>query len=138
MIMTDLEGIRVQLAHDRTFTMQGVVVGWQRHIARLAEEMRGPVRQETWGAHDYFAALSLRDLVETGRYGLARRHDHLVAASVAATDELLREITEEDRRGVVVRYGEPEPSLSSRWWWHRLPTRGLVREELDSWYANEE
>ncbi len=136
--MTDLEGIRVQLAHDRTFTMQGLVVGWQRHIARLAEEMPGPVREETWGAHDYFAALSLRDHIETGRDGLSRRRDHLVAASVATTDELLRAITEEDRRGLVIRYGEPEPSLSSRWWWQRLPMGGLVREELDSWSANEE
>ncbi|MCX6405284.1 MAG: hypothetical protein NTV28_00030 [Propionibacteriales bacterium] len=135
--MTELEDIHVQLPYGRTFTMQMLVDGWQRHIARLAEEMRGPAREETWGAHDYFAALSLRDHIETGRDGLGRRHDHLVAASVAATDELLRAITEEDRRGVVILYGEPESILSSRWWWHRLPMGGLVREELDSWSANE-
>lgn len=133
--MTELEGIHVDLRNGRTLTMKGLVDAWQRHIARLAEEMRRPIGKETWGAHDYFAALSLRDLIESGRSGVGHDQDRLISASVAGADELLRAITEEDRSGVVVRYGEPEATLSSRWWWHRLPTGGLVREELESWSA---
>lgn len=135
--MTELEGIHVDLPSGRTLTMQELVDGWRRHITRLAEEMRGPIGKETWGAHDYFAALSLRDLIESARSGVGHDQDRLISASVAGADELLRAITEDDPGDVVVRYGEPESSLSSRWWWHRLPTGGLVREELESWSATE-
>lgn len=134
--VTELEGIPVELPYGRVRTMQALVDGWQRHVARLAEEIRGPVRKETWGAHDYFAALSLRDHIESGRSGLHRSQDHLVSTAVAEADELLRVITEKDRGGLVIRYGEPGPIPFSRWWWRRIPTGGLVREELDLWPAN--
>lgn len=135
--MTELEGIHVRVSRDRTLTMQDLVDGWQRHVTRLMEEMRVLVGEETWGAHDYFAALSLRDHIESGRSGLSNEEDALIHASVAGSDELLRSITEEDLDGLLIRYGEPEVSLSTRWWWNRVPTEGLVREELERWSASE-
>lgn len=131
--MAELEDIRVELPHGRSLTMQELIHGWERHVSRLAAEMPGPTTDESWGAHDYFAALNLRDLIESARSELDDDQDLLVDFRVTIADEALRAMTDEDHEGLVTRFGQRDPRSVSRWWWHRVPRKGLVRAELDEW-----
>jgi len=133
--MTDeLESIAVDMGHGRSRTMAELIGGWQRHVTRLDEESRMPVQRSTWGAHDYFAALSLRDWVRDGASSLSSDLKRLVDFRVSDADRLLRHFTDPDARGLVARFGRATPGADA-WWWHRIPRSGPVRDELETWLA---
>lgn len=131
--MTDpLDSIQVELGHGRTLTLARLLEGWEKHVRRLERELRQPVTELTWGAHDYFAALFLRDFISRGTELQGFEITRQVDERIAAVDALFREFTESDKRGLVTRFGEVTPS-SNAWWWRRVPTQGLVRDELETW-----
>ena len=134
--MEDFGNIRVHLRHSQiSWTMEFIRNAWERHIVRLRSEMFEPVSNSTWGAHDYFAALNLRDFFARGQEGLSRSQQEAAVEYIADPDRMLRDMTEHDTEGLVVYYGEPSlDGLEDRWWWYRIPTAGLVRTELFEWH----
>lgn len=113
-------------------SLSEVINGWERHLARLMEESTRATDRDTWGAHDYFAALHLRDYAESGvrRGGEIER---LARDRLVPIDANFITFTEEDERGLVRRFAdEPENGF---WWWGRIPLAGLARTELDQWGA---
>lgn len=134
---SDFESIQVELPYGRMLTLGQLMASWATRVSRVAEEMPAPVVLSTWGAHDYFAALAVRDFLQAGAAQLNAEQLVELEERVGPTDGLLRRITEPDEKGLVVRFGEVAPSRQ-HWWWARLPMTGLIREELEAWLSNAE
>lgn len=125
-----LSEVIVALPYDRTTTLAELVDGWAKHVERLrAEQDRSFDDPDVWGAHDYIAALYLRDFIIAGLDQSPADVRSSALGLVRSADEAFRSFTEPDLRGVVSRFsGEPHPD--EIWWWKRLPISGPVREEL--------
>jgi hypothetical protein len=105
--------------------------GWAAHIRRFHDESkRSCADRDTWGTHDYVAALNLRDALERG-LGLLGNGDRVAALQeMTELDQHFEALTEPDASALLRAYavdGIPD----THWWWHRVPKRGPVREELD-------
>ncbi len=125
-----LELVTVAMPYGRTKTLAELVNGWDEHVKRLrAEEHRSSEDPSVWGAHDYLAALHLRDLVIAGADQSPSEIREVALRLVASVDEAFRAFTEPDSVGVVDRFSGEQHS-ESEWWWKRLPKSGPVREEL--------
>lgn len=124
--------VRVQFASGDQITLAELIDAWGGHVARLAEESTQPETRETWGAHDFFAALHLRDCAERA----LRVHggvEDLARSRLRPHDELPVSFTERDSGHLVRRFGEEPTTLG--WWWDRIPRTGLVRGDLEHWLA---
>jgi hypothetical protein len=104
-----------------------IVDSWARHVLRLAVEAAAPPdpTANTWGAHDYIAALHIRDRLE---HALSTTQPVVELACVAATDELFRRFTVIDESGKLRGCGVDVPL--EPWWWQRVPAEGPVAEDL--------
>ena len=131
--MVDLESLEVELGDGQFRSVGQLVTGWDQHIARIAEETSVEDDRTAWGAHDYFAALSLRSILNDSAEQANPDARSQIFAAVEATDDVLRRITELDREVLVVRFGDATESARRQWWWARIPTEGLVRRELELW-----
>jgi hypothetical protein len=129
-----LDEASVTLTPSRTIGLAGAVIGWRAHIAKIDADLdKPPDDRSVWGAHDLVAAVILRDIVaETARLvdpALLTR----IEPAIAEVDEWFRRITEPDDDGCVER-ADGRRVEGRDWWWHRIPTRGPIREELrDDW-----
>lgn len=124
------DSIRVHLSPHRSVTFSQLMDAWSRHLARLEQEADLQAGDDRWGAHDFFAALSLRDALEHALEALPRNQAQVARDELAARDAVLRQFTEEDAAHLVRRFGERP---TGDWWWDRVPISGLVREELAAW-----
>ena len=131
---SDVVRLKVQLSHGRVRTLDQLIHGWVAHISRISQEMAGPSTPSGWGAHDYFAALTIRSFIQSAADSLEVTGQHEVDQLIAKADLLLRDITELDIRGLVRRFGDSAPT-SAHWWWQRIPVAGLIREEFEAWLA---
>jgi BMFP domain-containing protein YqiC len=83
-----------------------------------------------WGAYDLVGTLFNRDKVEAMLARLPEALADKVRGVVDEFDEEYRAITVDDDRGEIVEIGDVSRDRDG-WWWHRIPDRGPVREELD-------
>ena len=128
-----LSSITVRVSADRAVPFTDLLDGWDRHLARLHDESQRPGSPDSWGAHDYFAALSLRDVIARALPRLSSEQARLADARLRGPDILLRTFTEIDDRRLVRTPGDRQTSQD--WWWDRIPLRGPVREDLEAWGA---
>lgn len=133
--MATFDYMQIQLRPGLTRTLEELLEGWERHVLRLSSEMSERMTETTWGAHDYFAALHLRDVIEDGRFQLDHHADEELSLRLGLSEETFLAFTEVDHNDSVVRFGEQSVAPHDRWWWRRIPRAGLVRSELDAWYA---
>lgn len=132
--MGTLDEIYVNISNETSLSLRQLLDGWSNHVGRIASEMRRPVSRETWGAHDYFAALHLRDFIALGRSELGSADAAEVDYHLLSADMKLRDITEDDTEALVLRFAAlSEAEGREEWWWHRIPVAGLVRLELNDW-----
>jgi hypothetical protein len=125
-----LTQVIVTLPYDRTKTLAELVNGWLKHVKRLqAEEHCSLQDPRVWGAHDYIAALHLRDMVFTGVDQFPSEIRDIAVSRVTTADEAFKSFTEPDLRGVVDRFSG-EQHVDSEWWWKRLSKSGPAREQL--------
>ncbi|GIH01964.1 hypothetical protein Rhe02_00310 [Rhizocola hellebori] len=130
-----MEATPVDLGHGRSRSVADLVVSWAGHVNRLHAEqyLRPGEDNEAWTAHDYVAALIIRDFVERALRLLPRTAEDHAFTAVTKHDELLRSFTEPDATGVLQRFAPDE--WNAGWWWQRLPQSGPVRQELDAFAA---
>lgn len=115
-----------------SLTMGELLDGWRAHVRRFVAELdAAPADRATWGAHDYIGALHIREALERGLALLQDQDREDAKRQVADTDRDLEAQTEPDPSGLLNGFLSPE-STSDSWWWHRVPSRGPVRDELDS------
>jgi hypothetical protein len=127
-----MEATAFDLGHGTSRSVADLVVGWAAHVNKLHAEqyLRPGEDNEAWTAHDYVAALIIRDFVERALRELPRVVEDHAFTAVTKHDELLRSFTEPDSTGILQRFAAEE--WNSNWWWQRLPQSGPVRQELDA------
>ncbi len=133
--LATMELTDADLGHGRSRNLADLVVGWAAHVNRLHSEqyLRPGEDHEAWTAHDYVAALIIRDVIERALRLLPREVEDHAFTVVTKHDELLRAFTEPDHTGVLQRFAPGE--WGSGWWWQRLPQSGPVRQELEAFAA---
>jgi hypothetical protein len=130
-----MEATAFDLGHGHSRSVADLVVGWAAHVNRLHSELylRPGEDNEAWTAHDYVAALIIRDFVENALRLLPRAVEDHALTAVTKHDELLRSFTEPDATGILQHFAPQE--WNSHWWWQRLPQAGPVRQDLDAFAA---
>ncbi len=110
------------------------ILAWSQHVKRLVEDSRGYARRDSWGAHDFVAALFLRDLVASmvGTASGGQRDE--MSARVRVADAEFLSFTEMDDTRMVQRFAD-ETIEHREWWWNGRPSAGSIRLELDRWDA---
>lgn len=126
------QALEVALNPHVSLTIGELIDGWRAHVRRFVAELdAAPANRAAWGAHDYIGALHIREALERGLALLQDEDRDDAMRQVAEADRKLRAHTEPDRSGLLDGFLSPEPTRDS-WWWHRVPSRGPVRYELDS------
>jgi hypothetical protein len=121
----NLVSVNVEVGEGKSIAALDLVDGWASHVLRLLHESGASVQDDDLasGAHDWIAALYLRDRVQ-------RVVDAAVPATVEATDELFRSFTKPDEEQFLRRAAHDLPR--EPWWWGRIPTAGPVARELSA------
>ncbi|WP_134765113.1 hypothetical protein [Nocardioides sp. 1609] len=116
-----------------SLSMGELLDGWRSHVRRLSVELDAETSDRaTWGAHDYAAALHIREAFERGLALLQAQDRADAKREVADSDQYLQTRTEPDVGGLLNELLSAE-ATSDSWWWHRVPKRGPVRDELESY-----
>jgi hypothetical protein len=117
---------RVEFPNDDGYlTLGDLVDGYAVHVGMFEESCR----PNDWGDGDLQATLHLRDRLERARRLAPPDVRDELLVELEALDRRLRDATEDDADGHVLRdAGELRPA--SAWWWRRLPVAGLARAEL--------
>jgi hypothetical protein len=126
----DLRNVTVAVADQRSLDLANLLQAWKAHVEKLESDLSLPdADRSVWGAHDFIAALYLRDFVEAGIPDIPEGSSQSVERVIAESDERFRSYTEIDELGWVEHVdGRPDPSRG--WWWRRIPIRGPTRKEL--------
>jgi hypothetical protein len=122
MDLTDMQARSVMFGPDE-IPLLGLVDSWARHVLRLANESKEPESVDTWIAHDYLAALYIRDAVERGLLGETN-------PAVQVTDALLLTFTQTDEFGLLKLLDDEVPR--DPWWWRQVPSAGPIADELQA------
>ncbi|MFV2111357.1 hypothetical protein ACFHW0_03320 [Micromonospora sp. LOL_025] len=120
---------------DRGIGLVDLVEAWREHLSKLEADLLAPSDDRSiWGAHDYVAALVIRDLIAQGVARLGRDRRPRIEPALAALDQRFMNFTEPDMEGYAERVdGRVEPKRE--WWWSRIPKSGPVREEMLLYYG---
>ncbi|WP_439902365.1 hypothetical protein [Microbacterium azadirachtae] len=114
--------------------MGQLVRGWRQHVERFERELPKTLEDHTvWVTHDWVAALHIRDALFRAESELLTKEERDHAEKVIAEiDDIFREISEPDVRGLLSRFlMDMHPRGTREWWWGMIPKRGPVREELN-------
>ena len=131
-----LRDVRVELGPTKSSSLGELMYAWKLHIDKLiGDTLRFSGDRSLWGAHDYVAALVIRDSIETGLGLLGADHRKLMGTSLTDTDSMFKEYTEEDRDGCTGRILGEEVT-DRPWWWGRIPRQGPVRREIETHYGH--
>jgi hypothetical protein len=101
---------------------------WAAHVLHLVREVESFDPKQAWGAHDFLAAVYIRDRLDKGLAGTGG-----TLAPVEVTDELFRRFTRPHGERSL-RLLDPDVP-DGPWWWRRVPTAGPVADELSDLHA---
>jgi hypothetical protein len=126
-----LDTVLVELSYGRRKTLREIIVGWRQHVERLVAEQGKSLKQDrdVWGAHDFLAALFLRDVVERGLHQSPSEVLGEAQALVRHADHSFVDFTVDDIENVVARFSGEDHDKAA-WWWRRIPRVGPAREDL--------
>ncbi|MDR2983840.1 MAG: hypothetical protein LBV34_03275 [Nocardiopsaceae bacterium] len=129
----ELRMVRVQLSSQRMLDLANPLQAWKGHVEKIEGDLSLPESDRSlWGAHDFIAALYIRDFLQVGISGLKRVGHEKFDRIVEEIDERFRSYTEADEIGLAERAdGRSGPNRG--WWWRRIPDRGLIRIELSAY-----
>ena len=114
-----------------SFTIDELVDGWRGEVGKLVRELDSSADEETaWGAYDYVGALLARERLEFGLTLLTSDEVAQAMREVSDIDDELIDMTEADVHGMLRRFILDEHD--DAWWWHRIPERGPVRDEINA------
>ncbi len=126
-----LAEVLVDLRQGKMMTLKELVEGWHQHVGRLYQERHAHFAdKQTWGGHDFVAALHLRSLIAEATDQVSGSALNVTVELVSADDELFKSFTQPDTGGMIERFSSDHFS-DTEWWWQRIPISGPVREEFD-------
>ncbi|WP_157756682.1 hypothetical protein [Plantactinospora sp. KBS50] len=120
----------VSASPGRDIGLADLVGAWREHLSKLESDLLAPSDDRSiWGAHDYVAALVIRDLVAQGLALLSFDMRPRTERAVAELDQWFMNFTEPDPEGYAERIdGRVKPDREG--WWYRIPKSGPVRDEM--------
>ena len=129
-----LSSITFPASPNRLARLVDMVGAWREHLGKFEADLSAPADDRSvWGAHDYIAALAIRDRVARGLAILDPDIRAGIEPVVAELDQRFADFTEPDVEGCTERIdGRADPDR--QWWWQRIPKAGPVREEISLYY----
>mgnify|MGYP006965540473 CR=1 FL=1 len=112
--------------------MAELLRAWKLHVTRFVDEASKPPSDIAWGAHDLVAALILRDFIAEGIARVPSKVATRIQLELAAADANYLSFSEPDHAGVLRSFADL-PQREGYWWWDRLPSRGMARDEIMTW-----
>ena len=106
-----------------------LIDSWSGHVLRLLRELdlawEDPAN-DVWGVFDLAGAYYVRDRIDSilARTHATRPHGVELADCLLLTFTLETPFEWQSHTGQLPGVG---------WWWQRIPSRGPVRQEIDSW-----
>lgn len=133
--VTRINGVVVPASPDRSLGLADLVGAWREHLLKFESDLLVAADdRSTWGAHDYVAALVIRDLIAQGVALVSLDLRSRIERAVAELDQRFTNFSEPDPEGYTERIdGRSKPDRG--WWWHRIPKNGPVREEILAYYG---
>jgi hypothetical protein len=125
--------VTVQVSSQRMLDLANLLQAWKGHVEKIEGDLSLPESDRSlWGAHDFIAALYIRDFLQVGISGLKRVGHEKFDRIVGEIDERFCSYTEVDEIGLAERVdGRSDPNRG--WWWRRIPDRGPIRNELSAY-----
>ncbi|MFC7219749.1 hypothetical protein ACFQLX_16490 [Streptomyces polyrhachis] len=131
----ELRLVTVRVAEQRELDMVELLKGWRAHVVKIERDMPLPMSDRSvWGAHDFLAALYLRDFLESGISGVREEFVPNVRAAIEDVDARFISYTVADDLRLNERVDRREQP-DAPWWWRRIPLSGPAREELAQYGA---
>lgn len=115
------------------FRLVNQVATWGYEVQRLSGQLDRSLAERDpaiLGAYDLVGALFTRDRAETATAGAPDSVRGRVREVLDGFDAAYRAITVDDARDEITRAADVR-RFRAGWWWHRIPDRGPVRQELD-------
>jgi hypothetical protein len=132
-----LDNVGVELDPAKSTALGEMIYAWKIHVTKLIADLSARSDDRSlWGAHDYVAALVIRDAVESGLARLDPSTRGAVLRPLLEIDSIFTDYTEHDGDGCAGRIIDKETTGRS-WWWQRIPRRGPVRDEIEMYYGRE-
>lgn len=118
-----------------TSGLADLVIAWFLHVQRFETDLEpGVDDRSVWVAHDYVAALIIRDMIAQC---MGQVPEHLrpgIAAAIENVDQRFRVYAEPDSRGYAERV-EGSKKTRRGWWWNTIPRRGPIRDDMLKWWG---
>ena len=131
-----LNEVAVSMSASRSIGVADLARAWWEHISKLEADLSAtPEDQSVWGAHDFVAALVVRDALAKGITRLEGELRQAVEPAVASVDQRFRAFTEPDEDGCIKRV-DGRSSEGRGWWWARVPRQGPIHAEMQLYYGH--
>lgn len=125
-----LNEVTVAISPSRTLGLADAVRAWWEHVSKLEHDVLLPRDDPSiWGAHDFIAALVIRDVVAAGIARLSMDLKNKLQPAVASTDQRFLDYTEADSDGCIEKI-DGRPNSHRGWWWQRAPKTGPIQDEI--------
>jgi hypothetical protein len=131
-----LNEIVIPVSAEDSLGLIDLLRAWWEHLSKFEADLSASSDEHLiWGAHDYIAALILRDLAAKGiaRVDVGLRSQ--IESAVSGIDRRFIDLTVDDKDGCTERVdGRVDPSRG--WWWKRIPRCGPIHEEMRLYYGH--
>jgi hypothetical protein len=130
----ELDAMDLNRFPEERSRLLNVIASWGWKVRVFAGQLDRSLTEpdpKIWGADDLAGALFNRDRVETMLAQVPEVLSGRVRAAVDEFDVEYRAFTVDDNRDEITRVAHVGRDREG-WWWHRIPDRGPVREELNT------
>ncbi|HEX4056806.1 MAG TPA: hypothetical protein VHX87_00650 [Galbitalea sp.] len=123
--MHDFGAVRVRFGRGEV-TLDELVEGWASRVLKVRADMNERDSSgSAWGIDDLVGSYYLRQALQDG---IAASPGVAVPRTLEAIDRLLESFTRDESLTPIRKI---DAGIPDGWWWHRIPTRGPVRDEFD-------
>lgn len=134
--LEQVQQTNVPLSEWRSRNPIELIEAWRAHVDKIdTDRTLSTDDHSAWVAHDLVAALSMRDFVDDARHALPPELRAKIDQHLTDIDDHWHSITEHDPHGKAGTIAELDTSTRG-WWWHRIPTHGPMRDDIEHYVAN--
>lgn len=124
------------MSPSRSIGVADAAHAWWKHVSKFEADLTAsPDDRSIWGAHDFVAALVIRDAVDEGISRLESDLVRIIKPAISDADQRFLDFTEVDADGSIEKI-EGRSAQGRGWWWARIPKRGPIRDEIQRYYGH--
>ena len=131
--LAELASANTNASGRERFQLLNLVASWGYGVRTVVAQLDRSLDERdptVLAAHDLVGVLFTRDRVERTAALVPEELDDRVRDVLEVFDAEYHAITVDDTSAEVTRVGDVR-RFRAGWWWHRVPVRGPVRQELD-------